>query len=114
VYVQFNAKLINNKRKGKDVLRASEATHAQGWIVEGGDVDEEDPISGLTWEMIGEATGDDEVLQPRRSTRNVGVRELHEEDFLSEDDPEEEVDEDFEFESDGDQVMDGYGEEEDE
>ncbi|XP_058183421.1 uncharacterized protein LOC131301254 [Rhododendron vialii] len=114
VYVQFNARLINNKRKGNDVLRASEATHAQGWIVEGGDVDEEDPVSGLTWEMIGEATGADEVLQHRRSTRNVGVRELHEEDFLSEDDPEEEVDEDFEFESDGDQVMDGYGEEEDE
>ncbi|KAF7153803.1 hypothetical protein RHSIM_Rhsim01G0126200 [Rhododendron simsii] len=88
VYVQFNAKLINNKRKGKDVLRASEATHAQGWIVEGGNVDEENPVSGLTWEMIGEATGAEEALHPRRSTRNVGVRELHEEDFLSEDDPE--------------------------
>ncbi|KAI8543162.1 hypothetical protein RHMOL_Rhmol08G0196200 [Rhododendron molle] len=74
-----------------------------GWIVEGGDVDEEDPVSRLTWEMIGEATGVDEALQPRRTTRNVGVRELHEEDFLSEDDPEKEVDEDFEFESDGDQ-----------
>ncbi|KAF7131997.1 hypothetical protein RHSIM_Rhsim09G0032000 [Rhododendron simsii] len=71
VYVQFNAKLINKKRKGEDVLRASEATNAQGWIVEGCDVDEEDPVSGLTWEMIGEATEADEVLQPR-STRNVG------------------------------------------
>ncbi|KAG5562685.1 hypothetical protein RHGRI_005417 [Rhododendron griersonianum] len=55
--------------------------------------------------MIGEATGADEVLQPRRTTRNVGVRELHEEDFLLEDDTEEEVDEDFEFESDGDQKL---------
>ncbi|KAI8559966.1 hypothetical protein RHMOL_Rhmol04G0217900 [Rhododendron molle] len=113
VYVQFNAKLINNKRKGKDVLRSCEATNAQGWIVEGGD-EEVDPVSGLTWEVIGEATGADEVLQPRRSARNVGVRELDEEDFVSEDDTEEEVDEDFEFEFDGDQVMTGYGEEEEE
>ncbi|KAI8568903.1 hypothetical protein RHMOL_Rhmol02G0236900 [Rhododendron molle] len=74
VYLQFNAKLINNKRRGKDVLRASEATNAQGWIVEGGDVDEEDLVLGLTWEMIEEATGADEVLQSRRTTRNVGVR----------------------------------------
>ncbi|KAI8535115.1 hypothetical protein RHMOL_Rhmol10G0150200 [Rhododendron molle] len=113
VYVQFNAKLINNKRKGKDVLRSCEATYAQGWIVECGDK-EVDPVLGLTWEVIGEATGADEALQPRRSARNVGPRELDEEDFVSEDDTEEEVDEDFEFESDGDQVMEGYGEEEDE
>ncbi|KAI8530345.1 hypothetical protein RHMOL_Rhmol11G0050300 [Rhododendron molle] len=35
VYVQFNAKLINKKarKKEKDVLLASEATNAQGWIV---------------------------------------------------------------------------------
>ncbi|KAF7129648.1 hypothetical protein RHSIM_Rhsim10G0121900 [Rhododendron simsii] len=78
VYVHFNAKLINNKRKGKDVLRSCEATNAQRWIVEGGD-EEVDPVSGLTWEVIGEATGADEVLQPRRSARNVGVRELDEE-----------------------------------
>ncbi|XP_073053848.1 uncharacterized protein [Primulina eburnea] len=41
VYVQFNAKFINKKRsqeeKGLDVLLASEATMAQGWIVDGGD-----------------------------------------------------------------------------
>ncbi|KAI8554220.1 hypothetical protein RHMOL_Rhmol05G0081800 [Rhododendron molle] len=112
VYVQFNAKLINNK-KGKDVLRTKESTHAQGWLVEGGD-EEVDPVSGLTWEVIGEASGVDEVLQPRRTTRNIGVRELHEEDFVSEDDTEEEIDEDFECESDGDEIMHGYGEEEDE
>ncbi|KAF7141889.1 hypothetical protein RHSIM_Rhsim06G0134600 [Rhododendron simsii] len=55
VYVQFNAKLINNNRKGKDVLRTKESTNAQGWLVEGGD-EEVDPVSGLTWEVIGEAT----------------------------------------------------------
>ncbi|KAF7150625.1 hypothetical protein RHSIM_Rhsim02G0154200 [Rhododendron simsii] len=94
VYVQFNAKLINNKRKGKDVLRSCEATNAQGWIVGCGD-EEVDPVLGLTWEVIGEATGADEVLQPRRSARNVGVRELDEEDFVSEDDSEEEYEADW-------------------
>jgi len=116
VYVQFNAKLINNKKRRKekkrDVLLANEATHAQGWIVERGDGI--DPISGLSYELIGEAMGADEYLEPRRSGRNVGVRELHEDDFVSEDDADddEEVDEDFECEDDEGLVMEGYGEEE--
>ncbi|KAG5548647.1 hypothetical protein RHGRI_014108 [Rhododendron griersonianum] len=101
-YHSINGRYFAGKQ-GKDVLRSCEATNAQGWIVKCGD-EEVDPVSGLTWEVIGEATGSDEVLQPRRSTRNVGVRELDEEDFVSKDDTEEEVDEDFEFDSDGDQV----------
>ena len=112
MYVQFNAKLVNKKRrvKERDVLLASEATNAQGWIVEGGD-EEVEPGSGLTWDMVGEAMGVDEVLQPRRSGRNV--RELDEDEFVLEDDNEGE-DEDYEFESDGEQVLEGYGEEEEE
>jgi hypothetical protein len=49
VYVQFNAKLTNKKRrvKGRDVLLASEETHEQGWIV-GGD-NGLDPI----WDLHG-------------------------------------------------------------
>ncbi|KAI8535295.1 hypothetical protein RHMOL_Rhmol10G0162800 [Rhododendron molle] len=39
-------------------------------------------------------------------------RELHEEDFASEDDSEEEENEEIDFESDGDQVLEGYGGEE--
>ena len=54
----------------------------------------------------------DEVLLPRRSGRNV--RELDEDEFMSEDDDNEEEDEDYEFESDGEQVLEGYGEEEEE
>lgn len=114
MYVQFNAKLVNKKRrvKEKDVLITSEATNAQGWIVEGGD-DEVEPGSGLTWDMVGEAMGADEVLLPRRSGRNV--RELDEDEFVSEDDDNElNEDEDYEFESDGEQVLEGYGEEEEE
>ncbi|KAG5536227.1 hypothetical protein RHGRI_023868 [Rhododendron griersonianum] len=55
------------------------------------------------------------VFMPRRSGRNVGVREpqeLHEEDFVSEDDSEEEGNEEIDFESDFDQVLEGYGGEE--
>ena len=45
-----------------DVLLASEASNAQGWIVDGGDDDEVEPESGLTWGMVGEASGADNVL----------------------------------------------------
>ncbi|KAL6506028.1 hypothetical protein OROHE_022747 [Orobanche hederae] len=43
VYVQFNAKLVNKKNKMKEkcvVLLATDASEAQGWIVEGGDDEE--------------------------------------------------------------------------
>ena len=115
VYVQFNAKLINKKirkEKGVDVLLASQASMAQAWIVDGGDDEEVEPGSGLTWGMIGEASGADNVLEPRRSCRNIKVRELHEEDFLSDQETEEEGDEEYEFESDEERVLEGYGEEE--
>ncbi|KAF7113136.1 hypothetical protein RHSIM_RhsimUnG0157100 [Rhododendron simsii] len=62
--------------------------HKDGWLKV---VTKKFPVSGLTWEVIGEAMGADEVLQPRRTTRNIGVRELHEEDFMSEDDTKEEL-----------------------
>ena len=46
-----------------------------------------------------------------RSSRNVEVRELHEEDFLSDQGMEEEGDEESDFESDGERVVEGYEEE---
>ena len=119
VYVQFNAKIINKrkreKERGVDVLLASEASKAQGWIVDGGD--EEVVESELTCGMVGEASGvdDSEIsgLEPRRSSRNVEVRELHEEDFVSDDDTKGEGDEEeYEFESDTERVLERYGEEE--
>ena len=96
-----------------DVLLSSEASKAQGWIVEGGDDEdvESDLGSGLTSEVVGEASGADSASQPRRSVRNV--RELHEEDFVS-DNEETDGEEDvvYDFESDGERVLEGYGEEE--
>ncbi|XP_024164516.1 uncharacterized protein LOC112171587 [Rosa chinensis] len=113
VYVQFNAKIINKKRRMKeknvDVLLAGEATMAQGWIVDGGD---EDVESDLTSEVVGEGLGlgVESSLEPGRSCRLQEIRELHEEDFVS--DEEEEYEMDFEFESDEEGVLKGYGEEE--
>ena len=93
------------KEKGVDVLLTSEASNAQGWIVDGGDDEEVEPGSGLTWGMVGEASGVDNFMEPWRSGRNVEVRELHEVDFVSDEDSEEEADEEYEFESDGERVL---------
>jgi len=99
------------KEMNVDVLLASDASNAQGWIVEGGDDEEIEPGTGLTWEVVGEASGANEMLQPRRSSR---MRELHEDDFQSESEEEEEEQElnEFDFESDQDHVLEDYGEEE--
>ncbi|KAM1655416.1 hypothetical protein ACFX2K_007689 [Malus domestica] len=95
------------KEKKVDILLASEASMAQGWIVEGGD---EELELGLG---IGETSEVGSSLEPRGSSKNIEVRELHEEDFISDEDTEEEGDdEEIEFESDTERVFEGYGEEE--
>ncbi|XP_062016188.1 uncharacterized protein LOC133732615 [Rosa rugosa] len=80
-----------------------------GWIVDGGD---EDVDSNLTSEVVGEGSGlgVDSSLEPRRSSRIQEIRELHEEDFVSDEEEEDEMT--FEFESDEEGVLEGYGEEE--
>jgi len=114
VDVQFNARLLKKKakRKEKKDLYADNCDYAQGWIVEGGDDEEVDPISGISYEVLSTAMGVDEIFMPRRSGRNVQPRELDEDDFVSED---EEVDEELELESD-DEVeivnVEGDGQEE--
>ncbi|CAH1415360.1 unnamed protein product [Lactuca virosa] len=100
VFVQFNANLMENNKKMKtkdiEVLLAKYASEAQEWIVEN-DVllDEVQPD---------EAIGDEEFLQNRRSSR---LRELDEEEFVSED--EEELNEDVEYESDGVNINEKIG-----
>ncbi|KAL5830063.1 hypothetical protein ACOSQ3_019531 [Xanthoceras sorbifolium] len=110
-----NTKLMNkwkrliDKEANIDVLLASngDASNAQGWIVDDGD-EEVELGTGLTWQLVDEATGADEMTQPRSSTSTT--RDLGEE-FESED---EQVEEDnFEFEADGEQVLERYGEEHD-
>ena len=63
--------------------------------------------------MVGEDGSVSFGLEPSRSFRNVEVRELEEEDFISDEDTEGEGnEEDYEFESDTERVLEGYGEEE--
>ena len=100
------------EKKNIDPLLAPEANEAQGWLIDGGD-DEQDvePNTGLTWKVIEEACGANEVMQLRRSSR---VRQLHEDDLKS--DTEEEVgvnEEDIEFESDHEEVVSTKNYEED-
>ncbi|KAL5762987.1 hypothetical protein ACOSP7_019251 [Xanthoceras sorbifolium] len=102
-------KRLIDKEANIDVLLASngDASNAQGWIVDDGD-EEVELGTGLTWQLVDEATGADEMTQPRSSTSTT--RDLGEE-FESED---EQVEEDnFEFEADGEQVLERYGEEHD-
>ncbi|CAN6720326.1 unnamed protein product [Malus baccata var. baccata] len=65
------------------------------------------------WSSFEETSELGSSLEPRGSSKNVEVRELHEEDFISDEDMEEEGDdEEIEFESDTERVLEGYGEEE--
>ncbi|XP_050386274.1 histone chaperone ASF1-like [Argentina anserina] len=105
---------INKKRRiqelGVNVLLGEEASKAQGWIVDGGDEEEEDEsdINSVEGETLGV---DNAPTRPR--TRSVEIRELHDEDFISDEDTEdEEGDMNIEFESDTEEVREGFGEEE--
>ncbi|KAL6182751.1 hypothetical protein ACLB2K_044164 [Fragaria x ananassa] len=81
---------------------------SQGWIVDGGG---DDVVSNLPSERVGEESGVDGGLEPRRGPRIQEIRELDEDDFISDD--EEEIDDlSFDFESDSEGVQDEYGEEE--
>ncbi|GJV37812.1 hypothetical protein Tco_1410289 [Tanacetum coccineum] len=105
VYVQFNENLMekNKRRKARDheVLLAQEAGEAQEWIVEG-EVYEDGVEAGLPRETVSDDIG------TRTSAR---LRELYEEEFESE--GEVEVDEEIEYESDGVQIIEQYGPDED-
>jgi hypothetical protein len=102
--------MIDKRKKlssSSDVLLGEDASRAQDWICEGAYVDEEiDPVTGLSYNLIDEAMGATEAMEPRRSAR---VRELHEvEEFVSnedESDHEMDMDDDIEYESDDGGVM---------
>ncbi|KAI3772823.1 hypothetical protein L6452_04017 [Arctium lappa] len=93
VFVQFNAKLINKwakvKNQNMDVLRSLDASKAQSWIVAISDEEEEKMEEG----------GNSEA-------RDHEARELHEDDFESDEEPQVEGDEEFEFNSDDERLFD--------
>ncbi|CAL1400203.1 unnamed protein product [Linum trigynum] len=84
------------ERKNVDVLISSDSIEAQGFLFEGGDShtlhvfgDEDDEgFDGIPWNVIDEARGASENLQPRRSARLV--RDLADEEFESEEEDDEE------------------------
>lgn len=115
MYVRFNhihakRRIRAQKNKKADPLVATDATFAQGWMVDGAEKDEEgsdvEPVTGLTWKLIAETCGAEEVTKLRRSARLTVEREV-EDTPLSETESEEEApqEEDVDFESDQDDVI---------
>ncbi|KAJ1277659.1 hypothetical protein BS78_04G020400 [Paspalum vaginatum] len=111
VYIQFNNRLMSKKEKIKnkknyEVLLSSDASEAQGFLVEGGDADalvvfrdedeDEVPGTGMSWGVLGEAMGANEQLQPRRSARVA--REVDEEEWESEPEDEDYMDDEIDYE----------------
>lgn len=106
VYVQFNLRLMNQRKKQRekniDILVSNHATYAQSWIVDGISNDGEDSGFGLEGDI-----GQEEAF---RSTIYADqIRELGEEDFISDD---EEEDFDIDCESNDNQILEVDGEEE--
>ena len=114
VFVRFNNLHANKKKKAQqnkkmDPLLATDATcaQAQGWIVEGDDEEGSDvePVTGLTWKLIAETCGAEEVNKLRRSARLNQTRDI-EDDVHDEPEEEEQMDEEeIEFESDQENVV---------
>lgn len=95
---KIRCKLLDKKRREieckADLLLTRKTIKTQGWIVDRGDDEENDNevylSLGLTWRRVEDAREAYEVLKYRRNRRKVDptspreVRELHEEDFESE------------------------------
>lgn len=120
VYIQFNGRMIDKRKKlssSSDVLLGEDASRAQDWICEDAYIGEEiEPTTGMPYNIIDEAMGTSEPMEPRRSAR---VRGLHEvEEFVDDDDESDHginmEDDDIDYESDDDGVMATKDEEEEE
>jgi len=111
VFVQYNNKMNGNRQKTKtnkllDPLRHTESTHAQGWLIEGGDEDlDSEPVVGLTRKLIEESCAEEDVTRLRRSARLAQVRDVDEDEFHSEGEAEPINEEEIDFESDPEDVL---------
>jgi hypothetical protein len=119
VFVRFNNLHADKKKKVQknkniDPLLATEASHAQGWMLEAEDeASDVEPVTGLTWKLIAETCGAADVTRLRRSARLNQRRDI-EDDVHSEPEEEEKIDdEEIDYESDQqDVVTTGYDQEE--
>ncbi|KAJ0680263.1 putative transcription factor/ chromatin remodeling BED-type(Zn) family [Helianthus annuus] len=105
VFVQYNANLLvknkNRRVRNREVLKGEDASEAKEWIEDDGE--EEEVESG-----VNVAAGVDEVSSNRTSARKPAkARQLYDEEFESE--KEDEVDEEIEYESDGVEIIEHYG-----
>ncbi|KAF0933006.1 hypothetical protein E2562_013765 [Oryza meyeriana var. granulata] len=99
--IPFNA--INNEEFDR-VLEAA-GRFGPGWLIDGGEEElDGEPVRGLTWKLIEEACGADEVTKLRRSSRLAQARDIDEEDFHSETEDTPTNEEEIEFESDQEDV----------
>lgn len=110
VFVKFNSKLKERQQtKGKDPLATKDRTYLSEWIAEGEEDEEVFPGSGLTWNLVSEASGAEELVQHRRSQRNLpstslaALDEEDEDDLLTDDESDDDIpDAEFEVEWDSD------------
>ncbi|XP_020263183.1 uncharacterized protein LOC109839166 [Asparagus officinalis] len=111
VYVKFNSKLNQKKRRGenKNQLLSTDHSKARAWILEGAGSDDEEevyPSSGLTWRMVEGISGAAEATKNRRSSRLAGpssastsVMDDEEEPLVSDDDVSDEEEDRVEMDS---------------
>ena len=100
----MNVKKKRAKQNQKmDPLLGTQETQAQGWLIECGDEEDGEHVSGSTWKLIEEACGAEECGKLPRSARLAQIRDVSEDEFESE--KEEPINEDeIEFESDQEDV----------
>ncbi|KAG0529888.1 hypothetical protein BDA96_05G136400 [Sorghum bicolor] len=107
----MNGKKVKAKKnQNMDPLLGTDSNRAQGWLVEGGDEEDAEPVCGLTWKLIEEACAVEECGKLRRSARLAQMRDVSEDEFQSEEEPTNE--EDIDFESDQEDVVPVVGEDE--
>ncbi|KAJ1295693.1 hypothetical protein BS78_01G242400 [Paspalum vaginatum] len=99
----------NNK---VDPLLGTEASLAQGWLVEGGDEEDGELVSRLTLKLIEDACGVEECGKLRRSARLAQTRDVSEHDFESEKEEEPVNEDEIDFESDQEDVVPIVGDDE--
>lgn len=89
-----------------DPLVQAESTHAQGWLIEGGDEDLDcEPVVGVNWKLIEEACAAEDVIKLRRSARLAQARDVDEDEFHSEPEDDPITEQDIDFESDQENVV---------
>ncbi|RLM84462.1 hypothetical protein C2845_PM04G19540 [Panicum miliaceum] len=90
---------------GFSFLKDNRKATVEGWLIEGGNEEDVKPICGLTWKLIEEPCGAEECENLRRSARLAQMREVNDDAFHSETEEEQLNEEEIDFESDQEDVV---------